>query len=192
MDGGGVRDKTVALWHSYDYRTDTDLILDEMVWEANTTTDKIINDLKRWEHEYPATQSNWADINGQAAVDATALGFAFQLPQKSDWQSTVQAMVVRFSLGKIIIHPRCEFLRRSCRGGIFNKNRTDFERLPELGHCDALAALMYAVRMQDRSNPYGQESRVSSDNYLVVKRPDNDMVTFANSVSPKQFGSFRR
>jgi hypothetical protein len=186
MDGGGVRDKTVALYHLYDYRTDIDLILDEIYWDANTTTDVIVRDLKAFAAKWPAVQSTYADVNGQAAVDMTALGFGFALPQKSDWQSTVQSMVVRFSTAKIWIHPRCEFLRRSCRGAIFNKNRTDFERLPELGHCDAVAALMYALRMQNRENPYPAVPQ----NVMQVAA-NRDEITFANTVSPKRFGAFR-
>jgi hypothetical protein len=188
-DFGGVRDMTVALLHSYDYEHDLDLIYDERVWPANTPTDVIVRDLKAWEH--PETASNWADCAGQTAVDVTALGYPFQLPQKSDWLATVQAMVVRFSTDRIWIHPRCEFLRKSCRGAIFNKNRTDFERLPELGHCDAIAALMYAIRMQDRSNPYSLQE-VPRDKVFSFGRPQTEMEAVSKAMQPKAFGGFRR
>jgi hypothetical protein len=100
-------------------------------------------------------------------------------------------MVVRFSIDKIWIHPRCEFLRKSCRGAIFNKNRTDFERLPELGHCDAIAALMYAIRMQDRSNPYSQHT-LPCDNVFAMQRPASELEVLSKAMQPKSFGGFRR
>ena len=188
MDAGGVRDKTDALLHSYDFEHDLDLIYDERVWDANTSTDKIVADLKAWQH--PTTQSNWCDAAGQTLVDMNALGWPVQLPQKSDWLATVQAMVVRFSLGKIWIHPRCEFLRKSCKAAIFNKNRTDFERLPELGHCDAVAALMYAIRMQDRSNPHAP-IMVPRENTFGF-RPQTELEGLSKAMAPKVFGGFRR
>src|SRR5690606_21319482 len=109
--------------------------------------------LMEWEHHYEIS-NRWADVPGQLQVDLAEQNYIINLPQKSDWKASVNAMSVRFSTQKIKIHPRCVFLRKSCRAGMFNKNRTDFERTPELGHCDALAALMYAVRSQDKTNPY--------------------------------------
>lgn len=190
VDWGGVRDKTVALLHTHEYGAATDLIADERVWPANTPTSSIIDGLRalaggREIHRWTA------DVPGQLQVDLqSAYDLEVTLPQKSDWQASVNAMSVKFSTQKILVHPRCLFLRQSCRGGMFNKTRTDFERSDALGHMDALAALMYAVRTQDRENPY-YAKEPSRDRYFIVKGPDEEL-DLATTLSPKAFGNFRR
>lgn len=190
IDWGGVRDLTAAILHTYDFHDDVDLVWDEMVWPANTSTDEIYNGLQVWEEVY-RIESRWGDVPGQLQVDLTnQFKYEINLPQKSDWKASVNNMAVRFATNKIKIHPRCKFIQKSCRAGMFNKNRTDFERTNDLGHCDGLAALMYAIRSQNRENPYGlQGSR--HDNVLITKRNDSEIVKLGDALNPKRFGSFR-
>lgn len=189
VDWGGVRDLTVALLHTYDYLTDTDLIWDEKMWPANTSTDIIYNGLQEWEEAYPV-QTRWGDVPGQLQVDlASQYDYQINLPQKSDWKASVNNMSARFSTNKILIHTRCTFTQKSCRAGMFNKNRTDFERTPDLGHCDALAALMYAIRSQDRSNPY-EKSVPSRDHVFFLPKP-NESEDLGEMLNPKRFGNFK-
>lgn len=189
-DWGGVRDFTVALLHTYDFSGDYDLIWDEKVWPANTPTDIIKKGMKDWEKAFPI-HARWADVPGQLQVDLNQGDYAIALPQKSDWRSSVNAMSVKFSQNRIMIHPRCEFLRKSCRAGMFNKTFTDFgrESHSEIGHCDGLAALMYAIRCQDRTNPY--VNRPTNDKLYVRHSDDSDLMKFSDSVGGKRFGAFR-
>ncbi len=188
IDWGGVRDLTVALLHTYDFLSNKYLIWDEMMWKANTPTSKIVDDLRVWESDYPIA-ARWADVPGQTQVDLIAIhNYQTSTPPKSDWVASVNQMAVRFSMDQIMIHPRCIFLQRSIRGGMFNKNRTDFDRSLELGHMDALAALMYALRAQDLDNPYGEY--VPPDNvYLPVRRKD-DLDFVGEALNPRRFGKF--
>ena len=81
-------------------------------------------------------------------------GFEAMLPLKDDFEAGINAVRLPFNQGKIVIHERCRFLIATLRGATFNKQRTDFARTMALGHMDALAALIYANRMIDRStNP---------------------------------------
>ncbi len=187
VDWGGVRDKTVALLHTHAFGDATDLVMDERVWPANTPTSDIIRGLR--ELAGTRTIHRWAaDVPGQLQVDLqSAYGLEVTIPQKSDWQASVNAMSVRFATRKILIHPRCLFLRQSCRAGLFNKNRTDFERTIELGHMDALAALMYSVRTQDRQNPYSTRD-VPRDRYFAAPRVAEDQ-QLAEAMAPKSFGA---
>lgn len=188
IDWGGVRDKTVALLHTYDYMANKDLIADERVFDANTPTASIVTVLRdAWEKTHNI-QTRWADVHGQTQVDLIDLGYQVNLPQKTDWLGAVQSMSVKFTLDQILIDPKCVFLRRSLKGGMFNKTKTDFERSEKLGHCDALAALMYAVRSQDRSSPYTNDY-LRRD--LFTRGKDSGEVEFAKVLNPKAFGKYR-
>lgn len=196
IDWGGVRDMTVALLHTYDYMSNMDLVWEEKVWPANTATSTIVQELKQWDKDYYLTM-RWADVPGQVQVDLNeTYNYTISIPQKSDWMASVNQCAVKFATDRIKIHPRCEFLRKTCRAAMFNKQRTDFERTADLGHCDGIAALMYAIRSQNRSNPYGAQ-QANLDNYFVRPVKD-DEVEFADAVSPaagwasqRTFGAFR-
>jgi hypothetical protein len=76
--------------------------------------------------------------------------------------------------------------------------RTDFERTSALGHCDAIAAIMYGLRTQDKSNPYHDpELQRQMSNQVSWSRGDSGMVSISKSISPmsgryqkKTFGGF--
>lgn len=190
-DWGGVRDFTVSLLHTYEFHTDTDLIWDEKVWPSNTPTDVIKRGLEEWERTFEI-HARWADVPGQLQVDLShSLDYQIALPQKSEWRASVNNMSVRFSQNRIKIHPRCTFLRKSCRAGMFNKTFTDFgrENHNEIGHCDALAALMYAIRCQNRSTPYVNKK---SSEFLFIRHGEDDELTkLASSFGGKRFGNYR-
>lgn len=185
IDWGGVKDMTVALLHTYDYISNMDMIRDERVFPANTPTSRIVEELRRaWESNYEI-EARWADVHGQTQVDLTQMGYIIGIPQKSDWLGTIQGLAVKFTQNRIVIDPRCKFLRRSLKAGMFNKNRTDFERSTALGHCDAIAALMYAVRSQDRTNPYVNRP---SHHLVTLNKDDSAELELALALNPKSFG----
>lgn len=190
IDWGGVRDLTVAFLHTYDYQSNKDLIWDERVFPANTPTSKIVAEIRTMELEREI-HSKWADVPGQLQIDlANAHNYAVQIPQKSDWLASVQAMAVKFTQDGVIIHPRCKFLRKSCRAGMFNKTRTDFSRdNPELGHCDALAALMYAIRCQNRENPF-THGQARPDNFFFAPKTE-EVTDLGTALNPGRFGKFK-
>lgn len=205
MDWGGVRDKTVALLMSYEYNTDTDLVFDEMKWDENTGTDVIMKDLKesdwldrlRWEDD-PV----WADVPGQLQIDLQRdHDFVVHLPPKQNWLGSVNTMASRFATRNIKIRKCCKFLIASVRAGMLNKTRTDFERTKALGHMDALAALMYGIRVLNRESPYLDGRHVNKvDQFVnpdILRDQQNEMEgnilggkTFGDG--PKQFGSFKK
>ncbi len=145
-DWGGSRDMTVVYLHWYEANNDIDYFIDELVFPANTTTNSISESLKVWIKEW-SLEHFFADVPGQIKVDLAAM-FKLQvrLPPKNDWQAGVNTLAARFALDKIRVDSKCSFLRRSILGGMFNKARTDYERTPELGHMDGIAAACYAIR----------------------------------------------
>jgi len=69
---------------------------------------------------------------------------------------------------RISIHPRCTELIKQCVGGLWNLKRTDFERLPGLGHLDGVAALIYTVDVIDfANNPRTAQERFDPNNHPV-------------------------
>lgn len=161
-DWGGVRDKTVSLLMGYEFLTAMDYVIDELIWEHNTPTDYIVKQIRETWGKYPI-KTHYADAPGQLQVDlANSHNFPVSLPNKIDWESGINQMGNRFTIKKILINPRCKFTLETCRSGVFNKNRTDFDRSRTLGHMDAAAALMYGIKCLHRLPPSGG-SRQSSD-----------------------------
>lgn len=188
IDFGGVRDKTAALLHTYDYFNNKHLIIDERVFDANTNTEEIVGELWRLEAGYTIEQ-RVSDCPGQLLIDLNEThAYQVVMPNKTDWLASVNQMSVLFTMNQIMIHPRCKFLIQSCRSGTFNKHKTDFERTATLGHCDALAALMYAVRAQSKETPYTSITSQVVDNFWIPQKPDNSNLGF---TPRKKFGVFQ-
>lgn len=162
MDVGGVQDKTVTLLYYYDFLRAKLCIVDEREHESGTDTIKIVESAREMEAEhihekdkFHSTPDRIADAPGQLQIDLHALHkFTVRPPAKDDFDAGINMLQVAFRQNKIEIHPRCKFLALSLDNGRLNKKRTDFERTPTLGHCDAIAALIYAYRMVNKENPY--------------------------------------
>lgn len=209
IDFGGTRDKTVALLHYYNFLADRTEIVDERVFEPNTETDTIVAGCFEMERQVP--DGHWfsreagmrvnrvADAPGQVQVDLGARGYQTAMPIKLDWQAGVNGMAVDVKQSKVLIHPRCKFLRLSLKSGSFNKQRNDFARTKALGHMDGLAALMYALRSQSRENPYPQNTFARQDYWVpqASKPPEAEIAAalldspMPARFTPKRFGTFR-
>jgi hypothetical protein len=187
IDWGGVRDKTVALLHTYDFKRNKKLWLAERVFDPNTATDVIVKSLREMEGE--AEVIRYADVPGQLQVDLSHTHkYDIQLPVKDDWRAGVNSLQVSFAQNQHEIDPGCKFLIQSLETGRFNKNRTDFDRSPVLGHCDAIAAMMYGNRMMSESNPYPY-IQPSLENHLVIRKPKPEMQELAEAIQPKSFAN---
>ncbi len=191
IDWGGVRDKTAALLMLYNYNKDEDWVIDEKIFEPNTTTNEIITSIAEWENDHKIF-ARWADVTGQLQIDLfDRFGYMVQVPPKSDWRSSINTMAAKFALDKVRIFPRCKFTVESVKNGIFNKTRTDFERNDHLGHMDALAALMYGIRVQDRSNPYQRNNYTPPDHVFIPQDVQSSEQTTVNKVTGKRFGRYK-
>ncbi len=73
-----------------------------------------------------------------------------------------------FASQRIKIHPQCVELIKQLVGGLWNVKRTDFERLPGLGHLDGLMALVYTVdTINYADNPEAMQRKYNADDYPV-------------------------
>lgn len=187
IDWGGVRDKTVAILHTYNYFEDQDLIVDERVFPANTTTIDIVAEVLKMEESFHV-KHRYVDAAGQLIVDLHAQGFQCNMPQKDDWKASINKLNGMFAEGKVLVNPRCKFLIQSLESGTFNKNKTDFERSGALGHCDAIAALGYGIRMMQRTSPYGESVKRNyhQGSFMYPKPSQNESLNKA--FVPRKFG----
>lgn len=198
IDWGGVRDKTCAVLHTYDYLNDIDLFWDCRVFEPNTPTSEIITECRLMEAKHNI-YARYVDAPPQlVTVDLMQdYNYEAQLPEKLDWRAALNTLNVRFQRRKALIHPRCKFLIVSAESGILNKNKTDFDRNEALGHMDGVADMMYAVRMQSHDNPYTSEfsmdlpvnQAVLSPNHHIPQRQQES--EYQEAIPVKGFGRFR-
>lgn len=193
IDWGGVRDKTVGLVHTYDFVNNMMLFWDEFKADENTPTPTIVRGLFTLERGIKI-ESRSADVPGQTAVDLDQEHkYAVSLPPKTDWTSAVNAFSALWSSRPIraMVHPRCKFLIATLRSGTFNRTRTDFDRSEFLGHMDAAAAGMYALRTQDKTSPFGRptdEDRraLSNEVFIPQSKPEpEDLIS--RSIQPATF-----
>lgn len=187
-DWGGVRDLTVTLLMGYDFLSAWDLVLDEMVFPANTPTEIIV---KEWKKRFEPfhVKNHYIDAPGQLQVDLRDTHKVdFRTVTKTDWEAAVNHMANRFTQRKILIASHCKLLAQTCQSGTFNKNRTDFDRTIALGHMDAAASLMYGIRHLDRTSPF-KPTEMGGDMFVPPKEPEPVIIPKKNFI-PQQIKRF--
>ena len=155
IDFGGSRDCTSALLGCYDFEKKKLLIWDEVFAKPQTTTVEIIRqiiEMEAFDSFGPVSRS--ADMPGLISVDLNqTMQFSCQQTLKDDASGALQAVRSAFYNNEIIIHPRCTMLIKTLNMGKWNKSRTDYQRTEDLGHCDAIDALIYFLRNMDKKDP---------------------------------------
>lgn len=186
----GVKDKTVIIFAYYDFLKAKLMIVGEIVMRGPTmTTEKIAAAIKLKELDlWPVINSNpkvarkvfrrIADNNNPLMLlDLGSLhGIHFQPTQKTgktERTTILEAMVnelrIQVGRGGIIVDPSCTETIGCLRYGIWNENRTTFERVEEFGHFDALASLIYGNRDIDRhTNPIPPGLNVSPHTHFIA------------------------
>jgi hypothetical protein len=181
----GVKDKTVILFAYYDFLNARLVIEGEIVMQGpEMTTEKIAAKIK----EKEATL--WPDLrvhrriadnnNPLMLLDLGSLHDIHFSPTqktgKTERTTIIEAMVnelrINVGSGKVIVSPNCPETIGCLKFGIWNKNRTQFERVKEYGHFDALAALIYGNRAIDRvTNPIPMNLGISTHTHLIMPEP---------------------
>lgn len=146
-DAGGVRDKTVFLQVGYDHESGLVVFLNELSFDPGTPTSKIVDAFTK---KYSNNRALTLDAPGQLLIDYSSLGLPATLPPKDDFAAGLLLLNNAFHQCKAVINPECPLLIRTLEGGLLNKKRSDYERSEALGHCDAAAAAIYALRAVDK------------------------------------------
>jgi len=160
-DIGGVRDKSVLLLCAYDYSTGKIHIVKEAAFDSKTPTTEIVKG--GFEMEGGRTVNRAVDAPGQLFVDLSSVyGYSCYPPEKLHFDQNIIRLQTAFWKDEIIVDPGCKLLIATLNSGQLNKQRTDFNRSESLGHCDAMAALVYGLRYADKRVP--QKPRITMRN----------------------------
>lgn len=156
----GIRDLTVVLFGYYDFKRAKLCIEREVVINGpQMTTPILANQVKKVEIEIFKGKSEIhrvADNNNLLLLQD--LGYLhdchFLATSKDSLEAMVNEMRVWFANNRVEIAEECHVLLQSIAFGFWNDNRSDFGRSSQLGHFDAIAALMYMIRNIDvTTNP---------------------------------------
>lgn len=190
----GMKDLTVVLFAYFDFRNNKIVIEDEFVIngqkfntktlaegikqkEDNTFTDKLSG-------EYKVPYLRVSDNNLIVIKDLWDLhGLRFIPTRKDDADAALNVLRNYIQDEKIIINPKCKTLIYHLETGVWNKNKTSFERsTADKGHFDAIDSLKYLIRnirlnknpypkfydMQSRENIWESHEKTTNDNAINV------------------------
>ncbi len=167
----GVRDLTVALFAHYDFRQGVLYVHDEISMNGpQMTTERLAHSVRDKEAEifgeHPIHR-RISDVDLLLLNDMRTLhGLYFAPTDKGRLEEMVNEVRIWVNAGRVIVSPKCVQLTGCLSYGVWNENRTDFDRIPKFGHFDALASLMYLIRNVDqRTNPVPANYGKSEDDY---------------------------
>jgi hypothetical protein len=152
----GFKDFTHSLFGFWNFQ-EASLYIEDEIAETYGRTEKTVEAIKEKEKELWGEHKphmRIADNDLQIIADMGQLGLPVSPTMKSDKEAHINSLRTMFAQDKVKIHKRCQVLIHQLKVGIWNKQRTDYERLPGAGHLDGVDALVYGNRMLDRSrNP---------------------------------------
>lgn len=180
----GVKDLTVVLFAWYDFLAHKIIIEDEYVVNGQRyNTNTLAENIKLKEKEVFSDRVTGEQLAPFLRVSDTALtvlndlftthSLRFLPTRKDEADAALNNVRVMMQNEKIIIHPRCKTLINHLNSGVWNKNKTSYERSSDFGHFDAIDALKYLVRnVQTTKNPYpaGYLDRSNYNDYIVNEK----------------------
>ncbi len=154
----GVSDKTVGILAYYDFPNAKLVCEAEFSLQgAEVTTRSIFTEFDKLEKELGYNNPTRIADNNDPILLADlgqAHGMNFYPTSKDSLQGMVNQLRLWIKDHRVVLLPRCQLTTRTLRSGLWNRDRNEFKRTSALGHCDALASIMYGVRNVDQySNP---------------------------------------
>lgn len=180
----GTVDKTVGLFAFYDLKNARIHVVDEVSFEGRAwTTQDLANQIWMKEEEHwgqnPKVYRRVGDNNNQILLsDLTTLHRLPIIPTSKD---TLQAMVNEARMwvraGRVTVDPKAKLLIETLKNGIWNKSKDEFGQSKNLGHMDAIAALIYLIRNIDtQHNPVPATFGFDPSNQYWDQKPSETKV----------------
>lgn len=193
VDFGGSVDPHCALLLYFDFKEAKVCVADERWIPTNTSTEEIMGIVKAMEKDNGVlwrggVPRRIVDAPPQILIDLHRWDFTCQAPKKERdlVKNGVQAIRMALLNKEILISPRCKRLIQTCKYGMWNHSRKEFQRSDALGHCDALAALIYGFRHLDRAtNPYPVNAGMHRDTHFFV---EESRLTIENAFEAAFYG----
>lgn len=166
----GFKDYTHSLFAFWDF-SEAVLYVEDEIAENYGTTARTVERVKAketslWGAHKP--HSRIADNDPQIIADMGSLGLYVSPTMKNDKEAQINSLRTMFAQDKVRIHKRCQVLIHQLKVGIWNNQRTDYERLPGAGHLDGVDALTYGNRMIDRNhNPVPEHLGYTSQTHFI-------------------------
>ena len=201
----GVEDLTVCLFGFYDFLESTLYIEDEITMNGpSLTTHDLSVAIKKKEKELWGTLTprennpyrRIADSNNKQMLNDLNITYGLSFipvrktkpgpDQPSDSkQSILNGMInkLRVMVGdcRVVVNPKCVQLLGCLQYASWNKSRTEFTRNAMFGHYDALAALIYMVKMLDiYTNPFPTLTGIRQSTHYIpadIPREENKTVS---------------
>lgn len=145
-DSGGIRDRTAILQVGWCHTLKKILIKSELNCDPKTATPVLAKQFKEWS----GTDTLILDAHGQTRVDLASLGLKVAMPMKDDFTAGLQMLNASLHNDQIVIDPSCTLLIANLTSGLLTKAKDDYERTERFGHCDSVAAFIYAIRAVDK------------------------------------------
>lgn len=215
QDLGYSPDLTFVIFGYFDFENRWYVVLDELVLERMVTPDLAdgvkAKEAALWARHYADWSDAYrpqygdtppkaepylriSDIEPQVMADLYRLhGLSFTpVEKRSDGRLSAKlSMINRTKIAlrerRVKIHPRCKNLRAHLRAGIWNKRRTDYERVEGFGHFDGCDALIYFVcSVVESHNPFPSvPDDVSHDTHFVYPREKKGERKIAEMFRPR-------
>ncbi len=203
MDVGWSPDFTGLLWGYWHFEEAT-LVIEHELLMRKMNTETLATEVSRIEKEFYEGQGR-CDENAHAPQPymrvsdndlrlisdlATDHGLLFCPTPKDDKDAAINnlRLMVQGTKGKLLIHPRCIKLIRQLEDGVWNKNRTEFQRNDVDGHFDLLDALIYLARNINRQkNPVPLNRARRRDGTFQYGRPKRTLSGSAKALA-RRFG----
>ena len=158
----GLVDNTAVLFGYLDF-TKGNLVIEREYFEHYKSTEDIVKECKRIERELGYDKPKRIGDNEMQQLFDMGRSYGYTVmpvsKRKKESNKGYRDSVInqlRVGLSKILINEEmCPNLVQQLRFGIWNVNRTDFERTETMGHLDALMAMCYFFdNVNWRKNPY--------------------------------------
>lgn len=175
----GMTDLTHCLFAYYDFERATIVVENEVVRQYVTVSQlapEIYETEKRLWGKQPririadAQPISLAEFSRQHALqpDLVPKEMRFAAAANRDPEALINRCRSLLAAGRIEVRPECKELISQCLGGLWNERRTDFERIPRLGHLDGVMALVYLVDCVNyQDNPEAAQRKYKADDYPV-------------------------
>lgn len=168
----GFIDNNHALFGWWDFDNARLVVEDEVMINYAKVTD-LVESIKAKEKAIWGEKPVYmriSDNDPQIIYDMAQNGLPFAPAIKNDKEAAINSLRTMFARDKIVINPRCQNLIHQLTVGIWNKQRTDYERLPGAGHLDGVDALVYLHRSIDRNhNPTPVNYGYQVDTHYIPK-----------------------
>jgi hypothetical protein len=202
LDFGFSRDLTIALFGHWDFKNARVVIEDELAVKGCTSAalarDISAKELAIWgpSEEYPEP-FRFADGNEPRTIYEMRKDHDLRFSPTDKHGKKVHLNLLRTMVadGRLVVHPSCKTLIKTLFSATWNRQFKSYERDAEIGHADALDALLYLVRnvRQDRNPAPPGQTWLERDGFVRPAQPMSAAAkSFAEAVAAKPRKGGRR